>query len=1164
MSLNIQAHFETCQALKSSRVFNQQAPSPICMTSPFTSYFKALASLDVSEATEHTLRGTLESLLTALARDRNPDITIIHEPKRDRAGLGAPDFKVKLGEAILGYVETKPIGADLDAVLRSEQLAKYKQLSANLILTDYLEWLWLTDGHITRRERLCELGENRLDPARADAVAELIAGFLSTPPEQLGGADTLSAALAVRCHSLRDFLLEELERQDREQRQGRLYGLYDVFRRDVFHELELREFADAFAQTLGYGLFLAKLNAGERTAVTLANTKRYIPVNFALIRELVDFLDELEQDDYRGIRWLVEEILSMMNSLDLAAIVKDLAFGDASLSRPAPAEEDRLLFAKDPYVYFYEDFLKAYDRETRKARGVYYTPPPVVRFIVRAVHDLLQDTFGIGHGLADRKRVTVLDFATGTGTFLLEVLHHIFETVSRGVAGHIVKEHVLKNLYGFEYLIAPYTVAHLKLSQFLRDKGYAMQPDERLHIYLTNTLEPIQAQANFLLPALSREVKAAQQVKDSPILVITGNPPYSGHSRNTGAWITGLIDTYKQVDGTPLGERNTKWLQDDYVKFIRFAQWKMEQVEEGVVGIITNHSFLDNPTFRGMRQSLMQTFNRLYLLDLHGNAKKKETTPDGGKDENVFDIEQGVAISLLVRKKGLSPGVYHADLWGGRTGKYRALLEADKASVEWTALTPSPPFYLFIPQDEHLREEYERGWKVTDMFPVSSVGITTARDRLTIQYTEEDIWKTVQDFAALPVEEARRKYKLGKDARDWKVELAQQDLQQGGPSRAQVVPVLYRPFDIRYTYYTGRSRGFHCMPRGNVMRHMLADRNLALLSTRQVPVQGWQHVSVSHAISDDCTVSDKTRERSHVFPLYLYPQENVGVIFSRNVEIGRGWEHVHCSRLPINLHTVSLKEGNYLAPLYLYPQENVGIVTTRLTKDDWAAFATKHMIGHKSGSRYDSSSLFPLYLAPEEEKTEGGLFGAAGSFNDRRENFSQQFRAFIDGKYKCRYSPEAILGYIYAVLHSPTYRKKYQDFLKVDFPRVPFVTRRETFEALSQLGWELVQAHLLTAIPQGPKEEQVDVTAGDFRVEKPVYDPSNERLHINATQYFFPVPADVWAFHIGGYQVLGKYLKSRKGRTLSLDEIENVQHMVSVLRFTIDQMQRIEACWQPF
>ncbi len=1041
------------------------------MTGPFAAYFRAIARLDVAEATEHTLRGALETLLDALATDAGADLRVVHEPKRDAAGLGAPDFKIKRHEAILGYVENKKIGADLDAVLQSDQIAKYTQLSGNIVLTDYLDWIWLQDGRIAKRERLCSLRDvgrrqARLDPAKADKVATLLAAFLSTPPQKLGAAKKLSAALAVRCHDLRDFLLEELKRQDTEQQQGRLYGLYDVFRQHVFQELALKEFADAFAQTLGYGLFLAKLNAGAHADVTLRNTKGYIPANFALIRELVNFLDELEQDEYRGIKWLVEEILSIMNTLDLAAILEDLAFTKRQVRSFDPTEEERPLFAKDPYVYFYEDFLKAYDRATRKARGVYYTPPPVVHFIVHAVHAILQDTFGIRQGLADRKRVTVLDFATGTGTFLLEVLHRIFETVSAGVRDQVVREHVLKNLYGFEYLIAPYTVAHLKLSQFLHDRGYAMQADERLGIYLTNTLEPIEAQANWLLPALSREVEAAQHIKDRPILVITGNPPYAGHSKNTGTWITEQIDAYKTVDGKPLGEKNPKWLQDDYVKFIRFAQWKMEQVEEGVVGIITNHSFLDNPTFRGMRQSLMQTFHQLYVLDLHGNAKKKERTPEGGTDENVFDIEQGVAISLLVKKSGLQRGVYHADLWGRRTEKYRALLEAEKDTVEWTELTPSSPFHLFIPQDEQLREEYERGWKVTDIFPVNSVGITTARDRLTIHYTEEELWRTVQDFAALPADEARAKYKLGNDARDWKVEFAQQDLEESGPSKDQVVPITYRPFDVRYTYYTGHSRGFHCMPRGAVMRHMLAG-------------------------------------------------------------------------------------------------ENIGLVTTRLTKDDWAVFTTEHIVGHKSGSRYDISYLFPLYRYPLiEGENVKGMFKEDGPFQgeDRIENFSQNFRTFVDKKYKRHYGPEEILGYLYAVFHSPTYRGKYLEFLKNDFPRVPFVDRRKTFETLSALGWELIQAHLLKSIPQEPV---IDVTSGDFIVEQPRYDARSERLHINKQQHFSPVPRDVWDFHIDGYQVLDKYLKSRKGRPLSLDEIETVQAIVNVLRFTIDQMQRIDARWKP-
>ena len=1039
------------------------------------SYFNALTGLDVSEATEHTLRGPLENLLRAVIAAENPAISLIHEPKRAKDGLGAPDFKFKRHEAIVGYLESKNTGESLDAVLKTAQIAKYKKLSGNIILTNYLEWVWLKDGHSTKRETLCypsDVGNRkaRLDPDKADKVAGLIAGFLSTPPEKLGNAKKLSTALSVRCHDLRDFLLEELERQDKEHREGRLYGLYNVFRQDVFHALELKEFADAFAQTLGYGLFLAKLNAGELTAVTLGNAKNYIPVNFELIRELVDFLDELERDEYRGIKWLVEEILSIMNTLDLTAIHEDLAFTKRQGRQSAPTEDERLLFAKDPYVYFYEDFLKAYDKDTRKGRGVYYTPPPVVNFIVRAVNDILKDTFGIAHGLADRRRVTVLDFATGTGTFLLEVLQQIFGTVSEGVRAQVVKEHVLKNLYGFEYLIAPYTVAHLKLSQFLLDKGYAMQPGERLNIYLTNTLEPIEPQANWLLPALSREVEEAQQIKDRPILVITGNPPYAGHSKNKGKWITELIDTYKTVDGEPLGEKNPKWLQDDYVKFIRFAQWKMEQVEEGVVGIITNHSFLDNPTFRGMRQSLMQTFNRLYVLDLHGNTKKKERTPEGGRDENVFDIEQGVAVSLLVKKKRLSRAVYHADLWGTRQEKYRALLETEKDSVEWTELNPSTPFYLFIPQDEELREEYEQGWKVTDIFSVNVLGFQTHRDSFAIAHEKSDIERRIRDMLdeTITDQTLQEKYKI-RDNRDWKLVKSRTAIRGEKDWSKNIVSCAYRPFDNRFCYFGYATMDY---PRRHIIDHIFNRKNIVLLCSRQVRGSEWRHVGIAETASESCLISDKTKEQNYLFSLYLYP-------------------------------------------------------------------------------------------APEREKKQKEAFEKNDPFQgeDRMENFTPQFRAFIDKKYKHRYSPEEIMGYIYAVLHSPTYRQKYQDFLKIDFPRIPFVNQRKTFEALSKLGWELVQAHLLKSIPQ---ELNVDVTPGDFQVEKPVYDAGRERLHINnKQQYFSPVPQDVWEFHIGGYQVLDKYLKSRIGRTLTLDEIENIQNVVSALRFTIDQMQRIEECWKP-
>jgi len=698
-------------------LFPERTKASPVIAPAFKAYFDQIKKLDAQDATEHTLRPALHNLLIELAATKKSGVVVIPEPKRDESGKGAPDVKFKISEKILGYLENKKTESNLDQVLKSDQIAKYKTLSSNLIITNYLEWIWLKDGTVIKRETLAYLSDvgnrkARLDLDKAAKVGDLIGGFLSTPPKGVARVQDLALALATRCHELRDFMTEELIRQGKERQEGRLFGLFNVFKKDVFHELSLSGFSDAFAQMLGYGLFLARLNSPPMSEITLTNAKQYIPLNFELIGELVNFLEELEKPEYGRIKWLIEEILSLMNTLDMAEIKEDLSFTKVQGKLWKQTDEERLLFARDPYQYFYEDFLKAYDQAMRKSRGVYYTPKPVVNFIIRAIMDILKGTFGIANGLADRKRVTLLDFATGTGTFLLEALQQILAVVPIGLRDQIIREHALKNLFGFEYLIAPYTIAHLKLSQFLIEQGFEMQLKDRLQIYLTNTLDPIEPIPNYLLPALTEEVGRAQKIKDTPILVITGNPPYSGHSLNKGKWIADLIEDYKIVDNKPLGEKNPKWLQDDYVKFIRFAQWKMEQVGEGIVGIITNHSFLDNPTFRGMRQSLAKTFNRIYVLDLHGNSKKKETAPDGTKDENVFDIAQGVCISIFVRKKDLEQTVFHADLWGKRRDKYRACAEDTLNQIEWQSTVPSTPYYLFVSENKDLREEYDKGYKV--------------------------------------------------------------------------------------------------------------------------------------------------------------------------------------------------------------------------------------------------------------------------------------------------------------------------------------------------------------------------------------------------------------------------------------------------------------------
>ncbi len=526
-----------------------------------------------------------------------------------------------------------------------------------------------------------------------------------------------------------------------------------------------------------------------------------------------------------GPRRIVDELIFIVNTLDLAAIREDLSFRQRkAMSRKVRAkdEEEHRLFERDPFIYFYEDYLKEFDPAMRKSRGVYYTPPPIVNFIVRAVDDILKDSFNIPKGLADHNRVTVLDFACGTGTFLLEVFERIFENIGgpeAGLAGPIVKQHFLENIFGFEYLIAPYTIAHLKLSQYLKDKGHALSGKDRLKVYLTNTLEPVEPDPlPGVLPAIAAEAKEAQQIKDKKILVIVGNPPYSGHSKNKGDWISAKIDDYKftmETDDTgrearkPIGERNPKWLQDDYVKFIRFAQHKMEPVEEGIVGVITNHSWLDNPTFRGVRQSLMRSFDQIYVLDLHGNAKKKEVAPDGSKDENVFDIEQGVAISLFVKRPGLERGVWRGDLWGKRLDKYKITATENLASVAWESPAPVSPFYLLAVQNADVRDEYSEGHSIGSIFRESSVGIVTARDSLTIHFTENELMDTVRDFAGLDIETARQKYALGDDVRDWRVEWAQRDLRDTGLNRKNAfqnsLPAFRYALDLLHGPFTGVS-----------------------------------------------------------------------------------------------------------------------------------------------------------------------------------------------------------------------------------------------------------------------------------------------------------------------------------------------------------------------
>jgi predicted helicase len=960
--------------------------------------------------------------------------------------------------------------------------------------------------------------------ATAAQVTELLQGFLHCDAPSISNPKGLATRMAALAREIRE-VIREAFKSDGES--GALHDQFEAFQKVLLHDLTPEQFADMYAQTIGYGLFAARCHARSEKRFTRQNAAYLLPKTNPFLRQLFGHIAGPELDE--RITWAVDDLAELLARADIAAILTD--FG-------------RSTGREDPVVHFYETFLTAYDPKMREARGVYYTPEPIVSYIVRSVDHILKNDFKLAEGLADATRVKlkrgkrtlethkvqILDPAVGTATFLYSVIQHIRDTFrgNEGLWSGYVRDHLLPRLYGFELLMAPYAIAHMKLGLQLQQYGYDFKSEERLRVYLTNTLEEAHELTGLPLFTqwLAEEANRANEVKqDAPIMVVLGNPPYSGHSANTGAWIAGLLrgedsatkkktGSYFEVDGKPLGERNPKWLNDDYVKFIRFAQWRIEQTGYGVLAFVTNHGYLDNPTFRGMRQCLMHSFDDIYLLDLHGNTKKKEKAPEGGKEENVFDIQQGVAIGIFVKRPvkravksaylatdhEVSPTstVRHAELWSSREGKYRWLWENDVASTAWKVLKPQTPFYLFTPQDDTLRAEYEAGWKITDIMPVNSVGIVTARDALTIHWSREDAWRTVTDFAVLPAEAAREKYHLGADARDWKVTLAQADLKASGPSQDHLAPILYRPFDVRYTYYTGNSRGFHCMPRGEVMGHILGGENIGLVIGRAgqvIGVEEWDILFITKCITE---FNFYRRGGNNLFPLYLYPKaEKIDLIFD------------HLSPVPTG-HPLTLGEGR--------------------------------------GEGNCRPNLSPVFIADVSRKL--------------KLTFIHNGQGDLDHTF----GPEDVFNYIYAVLHSPNYRLCYAEFLKIDFPRIPLTTNVHLFRDLSRLGEELVALHLMKkmASPITRYPMTGDNKVDQVRYTEPGIDGTAGRVWINRIQYFEGVPPEVWSYHIGGYQIAQKWLKDRKGRQLTYDDLTHYQRIISALAKTLriqDEIDRVIGKW---
>lgn len=982
-------------------------------------------------AKEHTYRADLQSLFERLM----PDVRAINEPSHMRCG--APDFMMTKRDVPFGFAEAKDVDKNLDSADYTEQFTRYRNSLNNLIITNYLEFRFYRDGEDVARVRPARLENGKIigNPDEYERFLLLVNAFEHYDGATIKSAARLTKIMAGKANLLADVIKRALREKDDSYANKTLREQYQAFQKVLISSLSTDEFSDVYAQTIAYGLFAGRLNTNNPADFSREEAGACIPRQNRFLRQLFNYIAGNDIDD--RIKWIVDDLARIFAAADLSAVLKN--YGKATATH-------------DPLIHFYETFLSEYNHEERKLRGVWYTPKPVVNFIVRAVDDLLKTEFGLPEGLADDStflrtitdarfgdkktgkrsatvtqreyRVQILDPATGTGTFLAEIVRRVYEKFAgnSGMWQGYVEKCLLPRLNGFELLMASYAMAHLKLDWVLKETGYEAKSDNRLQIYLTDSLQEAHPDTGTMFASwLSNESQEADRVKrETPIMVVLGNPPYNGESQNNGEWIRNLIEAYKrEPSGGALRERNPKWLNDDYVKFIRYAEHYVERNNSGILAYISNHSFLDNPTFRGMRAHLLRTFDKIYILDLHGNYKKKETCPDGSPDENVFDIQQGVAISLFVKtgkkEKDAFAQVCHADLFGKREDKYAFLAEKSLTDIDFQELENRPPYYFFVPKDFSNADEYDQGFALDELFQINSVGIVTADDKTLINGDKDILIDKVEDKFGILADENK------------------------------IQKIAYRPFDDRFIYYDGELLE---RPREQIMRNFIGRENIGLVVSKQVKAfDEWHHVFVTDGIFESCVVSNKTSEISYGFPLYMFD------------------------------------------PL--------------------------------DGTR-------------------------RVNFNDKTVRKIQK-TAGVDA------SETEIFDYVYAVLHSPAYRKKYADFLKIDFPKLPYPDGAESFKRLFEIGRKLRKIHLLDVDENVARKISFPVS-GNTIVDKVSY--RNGRVYINATQYFDNVPPAAWEFFIGGYQPAQKWLKDRKGKQLDYADIRRYQKIIAALVQTDDIMRR--------
>ncbi len=879
----------------------------------------------LGNATEHTFRGDLQQLIESIV----VGVRATNEPKRQ--ACGAPDYILTRNDIPVGFIEAKDIGdKDLEGKKKSinkEQFDRYKASLNNLIFTDYIDFHLYQEGEFITKISIAEVTDKGIVPLTQNFASfeNLLKDFCTHLGQNIKSSKKLAEMMAGKARLLSDVIEKALTSDEDKQEDSTLKEQMIAFKSILIHDITPKGFADVYAQTIAYGMFAARLHDPTLKTFSRQEAAELIPKSNPFLRKLFGYIAGPDIDD--RIKWIVENLAEIFLACNVEEILKN--YGKTTKM-------------EDPIIHFYETFLAEYDPKLRKARGVWYTPAPVVNFIVRAVDDILKTEFDLPQGLADKSKtkikvnvqgknteqevhkVQVLDPATGTGTFLAEVIKHVHKKFKgqEGIWSSYVENDLLPRLNGFELLMASYAMAHLQLDLLLKDTGFKATKEQRTKVYLTNSLEEYHPDTGTLFANwLSSEANEANYIKrDTPVMCVIGNPPYSGISSNNSKWISDLIEDYKYVDGVHFNERK-HWLNDDYVKFLRYGQHFIEKNGSGVLAFINPHGFLDNPTFRGMRWNLLKTYDKIFTIDLHGNSNKKEISPDGSIDQNVFDIMQGVAITIFVKTGKKKPNmlgeVHHYDLYGKREFKYDFMLNNSLNTISFDRLDYNSPNFFFVPKNEEGRATYEEMISLDDLFNNTSVSFVTAHDQLNISFSESEHHSKMNDLLEMEESAWRLKYSRPKDAQSWKYKWAQSDAMENIESKLS--RVNYRPFDIRYTLYTGKSGGLYARPTYKVMRHYFNKENIGLLLPKSHRDKTFAHVFCTKNISEVIYLSPKTASNAINLPLYLYPeineQQTIENITERTPNLNRNLVKEISKRIELEFTNEKETTENTFAPI---------------------------------------------------------------------------------------------------------------------------------------------------------------------------------------------------------------------------------------------------------